>query len=271
LRAVVGAEPGNDEYRRNFCIALNMLARFTASEGRREEGEAIVAECASVTATWTQSTNTYYAISSRSDLADSHRVLGVTALQRQQFDVAQAHFARAIELLEQVLVQQPNYGLARNVAHGSYWSRAKMYETMGRDHDALRDWDRSIEYGDEKLRNIAWIGRTECRVRLGDYETAIAEADELLAKPELPGDVLFDLATIFCQCAQAASSVELIHSESDLVARAVSCLERSHSIGFFGEPAGLERLQTTPLFAVLRSSSDFQQLLKEVTSSADEE
>jgi tetratricopeptide (TPR) repeat protein len=273
-REVVGAEPGNDEYRLGYCMSLNMLARFRTSVGNHAEADAIVTECAAVTASWTPATNTYYAISARCDLADSHRVLGVTASQHKRFDAAQSHFDQAIQLLDQVLTQKPSYGLAQNTAHGVYWSRARMYEIMGNEHDALLNWDRCIDYGDDTLRNIAWIGRTECRLRLGDYERAIADADELLAKPTLPGDILFDLATIFCRCSQAASEkdvriAELRTSEHDWAARAVSCLLRSHAGGYFGEQYGRERLLTTPLLDVLRPRADFQKLLADVGVAAE--
>jgi tetratricopeptide (TPR) repeat protein len=119
-----------------------------------------------------------------------------SAKLREEFDAAQARFARAIELLDQTLAEKPNYQLANNTFHGIYYGRAKMHEAMSRDQDALRDWDRCVEYGEEKLRNIAWIGRIDYRIRQRDYDEAIADADQLFAKPNLPGDTLFDLAVV---------------------------------------------------------------------------
>jgi hypothetical protein len=124
---------------------------------------------------------------------------------------------------------------------------------------------------DVNILDIAWIQRARFRLDRNDLEQAAADADALLSDPKLPPDELFELAVIYCRCAENAGSAESLDLDernakrNDFAARAVKCLQKSLAAGFFADPTRLRDLQTVPALAILRSRDDFQKLLNEAT------
>jgi tetratricopeptide (TPR) repeat protein len=275
-RSLLSAEPDNDENRWKLCVALSVLSRLLSSDGKIREAEAFVSECAATAQNWKEESGSYYVLNSRAELADALRLLALSLAVQDRYDEAIAHFQTAINLLDGLHKQNPHYVQARSVVHGVYWSRAMIYGRMGRQQQALEDWDKCVDVSEGDLRNIAWISRTKFRIDMRDYARAAADADELLASGELPGNTLFELATIYCDCAAASLLADELHSDEvtrskeELESRAIECLVQCRSSDFFNDPAHREMLETTPALTILSSRLDFQQLRDEVNAIADE-
>jgi tetratricopeptide (TPR) repeat protein len=271
-RSILAVEPDNDEHRWNLCVTLNFLTRLVISRGNVGQAEAFVTECAATADRWNGSASSFYEVSSRTDLADSYRVLGHATADQSRYEEALAHFEAALQLLEKVQRQKPDYTQAVNVAHGVYWSRAIVHQSMGFEQEALLDWNRCVEVSDGELRDAAWLGRARYRLDKNDVQQAAADADELLASHALPPEMLFDLATIYCRCAEQIDAGESLESGKrigdgdELAARAVKCLARCHAAGFFSDPSRRHDLQTAPALSVLRSRPDFEKLLNDVAA-----
>jgi tetratricopeptide (TPR) repeat protein len=269
-RSILSVDTDNDEHRWNLCNTLNFLTRLAIRNGNIDQAAAFIAECSSTSDTWDGSAGSFYEVSSCTDLADSYRVLGHATSDESRYEQALAHFDAALKLLERVQKQRLDYAQARSIAHGVYWSRAVTYELMGLPHESLLDWDRCVEVSDGSLRDVAWIRRAKFRLDMGDFQQAAADADELFAARELSPENLFELAVVYCRCADAAESnesleLEKAHSDRDeLHARAVKCLARCHAAGFFSDPARRHDLETMPILSVLHSRPDFGKLLEDV-------
>jgi serine/threonine protein kinase len=269
-RSIVSTEPDNDEYRWNLCDTLTTLCRLVAMDRKFNEVEVLVAECTAVAETWNGGTASFYAVHSRTGLADANRILAIGKMDQARYDEARLHFDSAIKFLDQVFEKSPDSVGARSVAHGVYWCRAMMHESMALQQAALLDWNRCVEMSDGEFRDIAWLQRARFRLDMNDLQQAAADADALLADHEPPPNVLFELAVIYCRCAENAGSAESLDVDernpkgNDFAARAVKCLEESRAAGFFADPTRLRDLQTVPALAVLRSRGDFQKLLNEL-------
>jgi serine/threonine protein kinase/tetratricopeptide (TPR) repeat protein len=270
-RSIVSTEPDNEEHRWNLCDTLTTLSRLVAKDRRFNEVEALVAESTAVAETWNGETASFYALHSRTGLADANRILAIGKMEQARNDEARLHFQAAIKLLDQVFEQSPDSVGARNVAHGVYWCRAMMHQSMALQQAALADWNRCVEMSDGEFRDIAVIQRARFRLDMNDVQQAAADADDLLADQELPPNVLFELAVIYSRCAENAASIKSLDSlerdakSNEFAAQAVKCLEESRAAGFFADPKRIRDLQTVPALAVLRARADFQKLLDEVT------
>jgi tetratricopeptide (TPR) repeat protein len=270
-RSILSAEPNNDENRWKICVALNLLSRLLSSDGRVREAGVLVAECAATSASWQGEADSYYVFNSRVDLADSLRVLALGIADDERYDEALAHFQSAIGLLDEVHKKKPHYVKARSVAHGVYWTRAMVYARMGLHELALEDWDRCVEVSEGDLRDIARFGRAKARLNMRDFEQAAADADELLETRDLRPEMLFDLALLYCKCAELAGPRNSLDAKPrhggghEFAARAVQCLVQCNAAGLFSAPSRLHDLETMPMLSILRERSDFQKLLDEVT------
>ena len=273
-RSILSAEPENDENRWKLCMALNVQSRLLASDGKVREAEALVAECAATCGNWRAEAGSYYVLNSRADLADSLRILALSLAVQERYNEALVHFQTAIDLLDAVRKQSPHYANARSVAHGLYWSRAMIYARMGLQQQALEDWDRCVDVSEGNLRDIAWFSRAKARLITRDFQQAAADADELLATRELRPEMLFDLAVLYCECAELAgprnsSDADARHGGShEFAAHAVQCLVRCHAAGYFSDPSRRRDLEAMPILSILHSRSDFQKLRDNVTDAA---
>jgi serine/threonine protein kinase/tetratricopeptide (TPR) repeat protein len=268
-RSAVREEPRNDEYRSSLSTALNFLARLLALDECLDQSEALIAECEAVVNSWDDPANSYHVLTSLTELADSHRVLGHATSAQGRHQMALDHFLAALQHLDQVSSQNSQYSQAQHVAHGVYWSRSATYDRMGLQQEALKDWDRCVEVSPEGIKAGARIARAKYRLTMGDYDRASTEAMELLGARELTGSTLFDLATLFCRCAEAAerneplSTAEPACSRDELVALAIESLVRCQAVDFFSDPNHRHDLETSPELSILRSHRDYQELLNQ--------
>jgi tetratricopeptide (TPR) repeat protein len=172
-------------------------------------------------------------------------------------------FDKAIATLEPVLAREPKLATAREHARGAYWSRAEVLNMLRRPGEAVKDYDKAIEFDDGTKQVLLRSDRVVTLVALKEYARAREEADALAASKDLPGMVLGNLALVYAQSAGAAR--EDADMAERYAARAVELLRRAAAAGF----KNVDVLKTYFGFAPLRSYKPFQELLKELEKEKD--
>ena len=68
-------------------------------------------------------------------------------------------YSRAIATLEGVLKREPRHPVAQRLLRDAYEGRAEALGRLGRHAEAVADWDRAVDRGDEKTRDDLRLGR----------------------------------------------------------------------------------------------------------------
>ena len=89
---------------------------------------------------------------------------------------ALAHYGRAVELLDSVLVREPKSDNANTSLPNVLAGRASLLADMERFDQALIDWDRALVSGKEEMLDLYRVKRAWTVVNLGDFESAVADA-----------------------------------------------------------------------------------------------
>jgi tetratricopeptide (TPR) repeat protein len=184
---------------------------------------------------------------------------------------ALAWFDKAQAQLEGVLRRDQGHGTAREYLKNTHSERAKALLRLDRPADALREWELALErLPDAKDRLYLLMNQAYARARLGQYEEAVALAEEHLKRPEADKSVTYRAAELFSRAAALAGedprreTAERRALAAKYADRAVALLRQAHSQGYvFGDAEDLP-LEKTPDFAALRHRPDFPQLLKDL-------
>jgi serine/threonine-protein kinase len=177
-------------------------------------------------------------------------------------------YSRAVAALEALSPEQRRTAPTRQAFSSAYWKRAETLTQLRRYPEALRDWDRALEFAAEP--NQAWfrLQRTLALARAGDHVAAAAAVEESLKNGNTTGESLYTLA-----CAEAlasgaaAADTKLAPEERRRIAgadaaRGIELLGKAKEAGYFRTPANREKLKSDPDLAPLRSRPEFEALLQ---------
>jgi hypothetical protein len=108
-------------------------------------------------------------------------------------------------------------------------------------------------------------------LQAGEHKRLFVELQELSKAEGLDGGIIYDLAAVHAfagtSAAKAASGKTDGEKNADhCIRQALALLERAFRAGLFKEPKNLERLKIDPRLDVLRSHSDYKNLLKRAES-----
>jgi serine/threonine-protein kinase len=207
-------------------------------------------------------------------LAHVYSNLGVLHGERGRPAERLASYAMAIALLEPLVRRQPPAVAARHPLRQCYLKRAEVLAQRGRHAEAARDWGRAAELdaGPEALHF-----RVQRALELAlakDHARATAEAEDLARAPQLPGNVLYDLACVFSLSSAAVrADAQLPAAEQNKraetsAARAIALLGRARVAGFFEEAEMVRNLKKDPDLDPLRARADFKKLLADLENEA---
>jgi tetratricopeptide (TPR) repeat protein len=265
---LVRRPPANPAFLQDLAWSYHNLGNTYAKEGRPGQAEKLRAR----------------ALAIREQLARDHpRALGYTiGLAAGYLDQgdrlaraarpgeALAWYGRAVGLLEGVLRQEPEHAEARRFLGNAHWVRAKAYRALERYDDAVKDWDRAIELDPGPRRPELRVYRAMTLAVRGDHARAAYEARDLAGEKALPGEKLYQLASV---CGLSAGVVrrdaKLSPAEREKRAEeyarlALGLLDKARAAGFFRARAARRRLRTNHDLDPLRSRADFREWLAEV-------
>jgi eukaryotic-like serine/threonine-protein kinase len=148
-------------------------------------------------------------------------------------------------------------------AHGA---RAQVRQGQGLYAEAVADWGRVIELSPPADRPGFALIRCVARVRAGQCRAAVEEAAALVARPDAPGDLLYNAACVHALAAGAVADARLSRSYAG---GAMDLLERARRSGFFRSAANAALLGQDRDLDALRGRDDFRDLAMDAAFPAD--
>jgi serine/threonine-protein kinase len=160
-------------------------------------------------------------------------------------------YDRAIEVLGPVARKARGAAVRRRLCE-TYWNRATMLDLLGRYAEAVSDWDRAMEWGDESNRTALRASRAKALARAGDVARAVAEAEAVVGVKDADLE-----ARYLCVCAFAAAAAQDTPDAERYAARAVALLRQSFVQGY----TDVAYVLKDPDLDVMRRRSDYIALL----------
>src|SRR5262249_55952341 len=194
----------------------------------------------------------------RVEVAGSQVNFGNLQLANRKPEEALQLHARAIETLESVLRQVKVNATAQRFLRNAHWGRAQALQALARLADADEDWDKAVELSPEPERLQFRMNRAACRVRIGQVDAALEEADEL-TKIQHPM-VLYDAGCVFALAANRRDEAGGSLSKEECAQRAVALLQQAVAKGCKKE----ERMKKDEDLKGLRERDDFKKLVTEM-------
>eukprot|EP00913_Durusdinium_trenchii_P010879 g10208.t1 len=195
-----------------------------------------------------------------SNLGELQRTLGNST-------EALACYRKAIAGLQSVLKRIPGHSTSHRYLRTTYWSRARLFEQLGRHHEAANDWQDAFQLERGPGRSYFQIRYCIAIARLGRHADASKIGGTLWKQIKNAGRAYL-VATAFSLCAAAAErDAQLDRDERQRVSdeyrhRCLVILKALHRSGFFGIAQGREFLLKDPDLNPLRHRDDFRQLAK---------
>jgi serine/threonine protein kinase/Tfp pilus assembly protein PilF len=165
-------------------------------------------------------------------------------------------FAKAIAVLQQTLRRGPDVR-ARQCLCLSHAKRAIALTRLGKQADALPDWDRAFALAEGVLGPLCCLWRAEYRAYLGEHRKATAEAEAILQVSPPDADVLASAAYVFAAAAGKAGDGALGEAYA---ARAMALLKDAVTKGY----QDVADLKQDPNLERLRARADFQKLVADL-------
>ncbi len=265
---LVRDHPEAPAYRNGLRLSLNGLGIVCKETNRPREAEAAYRKALEIQEALVRDHPEVaeYAVG----LGGVYSNLGLLFRDNDQAVVALEWYAKAEKTLSGLAATDSPPALAREFLGNTYSGRAGALTRLERDADALKDWERAIEFSE---RDATWlqVQRARTRARLGEHRLAADEIKTLSEK--LPqstnGQLWYDLA---CASALAASAAgkdgALPQAERDRLAeqhaaRAVELLVKARVAGHFKPASNYEMLTKEKDLDPLRARADFLKLVRD--------
>ena len=214
----------------------------------------------------------YYAY----QLRPSYFLLGLTGLARGDDRLAREGFDKSLEALEKAGVNDVPFYIIRELAN-YHAQRAQLLSKLGRDAEALADFDRAVELAPRGLPpgvpasasgvDTLKVLRLGALARTGRYVEAVeAVTREGDVKPT--GGDEYNRACVFALAAAAAAKDETLppaerSSRAErFAAEAVARLRRSAGLGYFEPADRVQHLKQDPDLQSLRGRAYYREFVE---------
>jgi tetratricopeptide (TPR) repeat protein/tRNA A-37 threonylcarbamoyl transferase component Bud32 len=186
-------------------------------------------------------------------------------------------YAQAIDRGQAALQKENQRMDAKEVLSIAHESRGKVLSKMGKHGEALRDLDLALELDPGRDRDAIRLNRALALARAGDYQRALAEANELAQDRSkggiamaLSGETLYDLACVYSlSCSAVNRDAKLSTSDREKLAEksatsSVAMLAKARDAGFFKDLKKMEEVKKDSDLDSLRSRRDFLELSRRI-------
>jgi tetratricopeptide (TPR) repeat protein len=198
----------------------------------------------------------------RISLGGSQINFGNLLRENRQPEQALDWYARAIAALEEVLRQVNVDATAALYLRNAHWGRAQALDDLRRHAEATAAWDRAVELSTPPQRPEVRLSRADSRVRAGQVDAAIGEAEELAQGANAA--VLYNAACVLALAADRPDSSGAALSKEQCAGRAVALLRQAVAKGF----KDAEHMKKDEDLKALRQRDDFKGLLAELEKKA---
>ena len=176
--------------------------------------------------------------------------------------------AKAIDLLEGVLKNEPNHFTARYRALNAHGARAQIYENLDQWADAVPDWERVVELDAQPNPWLHRVLRTVAIAQAGLHVRATTDVQLLAKDTSVPADGIYELGVACAISVKGVRSDRAIDdADRNLLAeryavQAVAMFHSLHLQGYFQDPKHATTLSTDSRLQPLRGRADFEKLLR---------
>jgi tetratricopeptide (TPR) repeat protein len=254
---LVAAYPAVPQYRHELAESHSNLGNLLADLGKRPEAEAAyrlaLAHLEKLAADF-PALPEY-----RVGLGASQSNFGGHLRTGQQPEQALPWYARGIETLEGVLRHVKTDVRAQQFLRNAHWGRAAALDDLKRHAEAAKDWEKAVELSTDPQRTGIRIGRAASRVRAGQVDAALQEAEELVKDAD--ASTLFGAARVFALAAGRRDEAGGALSREQCARRAVALLRQIAARGW-RDPE--HRMKKSDDLKALRRRDDFKKLLAEL-------
>ena len=191
-------------------------------------------------------------------LGSSQGTFGNLLLVNKHPEQALPWYAKAIANLESALGQVKDDPTARLFLRNAHWSRAQALDALKRHAEAVADWDKVVALSSKAERPLFRMSRAVSRVRVGQVDAALKEADALAKSMKVI--MLYNAACVFALAADRREEGAGMPSKEQCAKRAIALLYQAIARGF-RDAAHLKREDD---LKALRGRADFQKLLAEL-------
>jgi serine/threonine protein kinase len=251
LKGLVADFPSIPRYRQHLASGFNNLSIVLKDQGQLAPAEAALRK--SITLREELARDFPSILENSAALGAAYANLGVFLREQGHAEASLEWFAKGMYVLKAILKRANNLGYVRQYLRRTYSGRAKALERLGRQREAVRDWDQTIVLDDGHLGLFYQGRRALCR---GDAAEAVALACRQAQARRVKSGTIYDCARI---CARAAAAVRKNSAlREEYAGRSLSLLRQAMDAGY---KAGND-LWTDDAFELLRGRKEFQQLVK---------
>jgi serine/threonine-protein kinase len=264
---LVAESPSLPQYRQELAVSRLVRGIQEVKQGRLGDAERTFGDAVKALE---ELTREHRAVPDyQHDLGEAYHSLGDVERLKGDFEAALGLSTRSIDLLNEVLRHVPRNARAKENLCRGHGLRAAALSDMGRDADALPEWERALELDTGQRQNEWRVRRGATLARLGRHAEAAAEVRAATAPDGTDAAVLYDAARVMARAVRAVrADGQLTDIQRDALASAyggvaIDFLRRSQSAGYFKRPQARDAVKDD-VFAPLRSRGDFQRLAAEL-------
>jgi serine/threonine protein kinase/Flp pilus assembly protein TadD len=257
---LAGDFPNVPEYRQELARTHNNLGNLLSDLGKRVEAEEAYRQALDIReklAADFPDVPQY-----RIDLGGGECNFGNLLHDSNQPEQALPWYTKAIAKLEEVLRQVKVDVTAQRFLRNAHWGRARALDDLKRHAEAATDWDKAIELSPEAERPGLRMHRASSRVRAGQADAAIHEAEDLAKIPH-PG-ILYNAARVFALAADRKDEAGGSLSNEECAKRAIALLRQAVAKGY----KDADHMKKDDDLKALRERDDFKKLVEELEKKA---
>jgi hypothetical protein len=202
--------------------------------------------------------------------------LGNLDVDERKTQAALDHYSLAIRVLGALPLPKSRQVEPGRSLRDLIVARAELLVHLGRDEEAVKDWERAIELDEGVSRDWLQVRHAYSLVRLGEHVRATAEASEAFERVRESGGALYFVSCVFSLASAAVAKdgtlpqqVERSRLADEHAARAVAILLKARDAGCFKDPAKIALLKQDTDLDPLRARTDFIKLVAEVEGQAE--
>jgi serine/threonine protein kinase/tetratricopeptide (TPR) repeat protein len=257
LRDKLAAEfPAVPQYRQELAESYNNLGVLLRHAGRRADAEGAYRQALALR---DKLAADFPAVPRyRTELGGSQVNFGGLLRANQQPEQALQWYDQAIATLEGVLRHVNSDATAALWLRNAHYGRARALDDLKRHAEAAAAWDKAVELSPPPQRAWVRLRRALSRVRAGQVDAAIQEAQELAKDADAA--TLYDAACVLGLAAGRPEESAAALSKEQCARRAVALLRQAVAQGF----KDAEHMKKDEGLQALRPRDDFKGLLAEL-------
>ena len=152
--------------------------------------------------------------------------------------------------------QDPRHATAREELGYCHHNRATAYYRLKKYTEAVKEWDKAIEFSPEEMLARRRAGRANSRLRAGQVAEAIAEVNELTKAGNCSASQWYDFARIYSVASGKDPAKQQVYAD-----RAMELLRKAVATGY----KDVTHMKQDKDLDPLRSRPDFQKLLESLS------